>query len=414
MMQLRTSCERLKVDIEALAKYTSTPGSGVTRLSFTEEHRLANEYIIKQMADAGLEVFVNSAGTVVGRREGTDPELPVVMMGSHIDTVKHGGAFDGTAGVVAAIEAARVMHRSGFKNRHPIEVVAMTEEEGTRFNDGMLSSEAMAGLITNKALDDLKDDCGITLRKAMQDFGIKPDLDRAKRSDIKAFVELHIEQGPMLEAKGTDIGIVENIAGISVYKVTVVGKSGHAGTTPMHLRSDALLAAAHIITATNDVVNKIGKGSVATVGRIGALPGVSNVISNFVQFSIDIRASKQEYLDEVINAIKAEARIIENKFKVAVSFENPSNGKPVKLSTRIGELIEESAAELGYSYIRMDSGAAHDSMAMAEIADTGMIFVPCKGGISHNSDEWTDYESLQKGAEVLLSVVERLSCLSGA
>lgn len=408
---LRTSLERLKNDIENLSAFTSTPNLGVTRLSFTREDRKARKYIKKQMIDAGLKVWEDGVGTVIGRREGTDPGKPVVMIGSHFDTVKNGGAFDGTAGIVAALEVARVLNYENIKNENPIEVVAMLEEEGTRFGIAMLSSRAMAGKISDEELDAFKDENGITVRKAMEQFGIKPDLIRARRSKntIKAFVELHIEQGPVLESKNIDIGIVESIVGLGEYKVTIKGKSGHAGTTPMQLRSDALLAASHAIIAVNTAANKVGGGTVATVGKIKVLPGSANVIPNFVEFSIDIRSSKEENIKQVVEDVISVLRWAEKNLGITFRIKRIFYNEPVLLSKKIADLIEKESQNLGFSTLRMNSGAGHDAMVMANIAETGMIFVPSKGGLSHRPDEWTDFCQLQKGVEVLLNVVLNLS-----
>lgn len=408
---MRTSVNRIKRDIETLATFTATPGQGVTRFSFTEQDRKARDYIKNEMIRSGLSVREDAAGSVIGRRAGNNPSGKVVMIGSHFDTVRNGGAFDGCAGVVAAIETARVIHDQNIITDSPIEVVAMVEEEGARFGSSLFGSRAMTGKITCKDLDAYKDDDGITLRQAMEQFGVKPELNKAKRSksSVKAFIELHIEQGPVLESKAVNIGVVESIVGLCEYSITIKGRSGHAGTTPMHLRSDALLAASHVVIAANSAAKIIGEGIVATVGKLKVMPGSVNVIPDVVELNIDIRSQKQDnikrVLDSVVNVLdnlKAEIGIM---FEVSKVFE----AEPVKLSPFVTELIKEKSRALGFSSVIMNSGAGHDAMAMADFTETGMIFVPSKDGKSHRPDEWTDYEALQKGAETLLEVVLALA-----
>ena len=409
---MRTDLNRIKEDIETLASFTSTPSCGVTRLSYTMEDILARNYIKQQMIEAGLQVREDCVGTIIGRREGTNPDAAIVMTGSHFDTVKNGGAFDGAAGIVAALEAARVINNEKIKNTRPIEVVAMVEEEGTRFEKGMISSRAMAGKLSEKELKTSLDEDGISLSQAIiEGIGIIPDLQggRRKEGSIKNFIELHIEQGPVLDSRNIDIGIVEHIVGLSVYQVTIIGKSGHAGTTPMNFRSDALLAASYAIIAANKAAKDIGEGTVATVGKIKSLPGASNVIPNQVEFSLDIRSIKEENIKKVVDEVNSVLKELEKKFAVNTSINRLFYNAPVKLSEQLSKLIEDEAEKLVFSTYRMNSGAGHDAMVMAEIAETGMIFVPSKKGLSHRPDEWTDYEDLQKGTEVLINIILNLT-----
>lgn len=407
---MKTNLDRIKKDIETLATYTATPSRGVTRLPFTIESQKAKNYIRKQMLEAGLDVRQDGVGTLIGRLEGSDPEGKVVMIGSHIDTVKNGGAFDGAAGVVAALEVARVMKEQRVDNYYSLEVIAMDDEEGVRFERGMLSSRAIAGQLKEEELDRLSDEKGFTLRECMEKYGIKPNIREAKRNDIKAFVELHIEQGPILEAKNKDIGIVEKIVGIQGLKVIVKGSAGHAGTTPMNMRRDALVAASHIIAEINDIVVEIGDDTVATVGKIHVLPGAPNVIPEVVEFTIDIRSHEEENIKKVKEQLEDLIKRIKLQFNVDIKLIERSYKKPVNLSHKISQLIEEESKKLGFSTYKIPSGAGHDAMIMADITETGMIFVPSKKGISHRPDEWTDFEKLQKGVETLFNVTKAV-CL---
>ena len=408
---MRSKLDRIVKDIETLATFTSTPTSGVTRLPFTPEDGKAREYIKCQMMDACLEVKEDGVGTIIGKRNGTMLNAPAIMIGSHYDSVKNGGAFDGVAGIAAALEVVRVFNDEGIITKYPIEVVAMNDEEGVRFKGGMLSSRAMAGSVTEDELDTLKDEDGISIRQAMMNFGIIPDLNNAVRykNSIKAFLELHIEQGPVLEAHNKDIGIVKNIAGQKVYKVDIRGKAGHAGTTPMNLRHDALIAASKAIIKLDSTVKEKGNDTVVTVGELYVAPGAANVIPGYVEFTIDIRSSDEEIVQEIILTFEEALKLIENDFGVKVSLNETFYAASVELSGIIKNIIKEEVSQLGYDSVCMRSGAGHDAMIMAEYVPTGMIFVPSKNGNSHNPEEWTDYEKIQKGIEVLLNTVITLS-----
>jgi allantoate deiminase len=408
---VRAKLSRIKKDIETLATYTSTPSSGVTRLPFTPEDKKAREYIKEQMINSGLKVRVDGVGTIIGRREGTKPNAPVIMLGSHYDSVKNGGAFDGTAGLVAALEVVRVLNSEDITTKYPIEVVAMNDEEGVRFKGGMLSSRAIIGEVTDEELDTSIDEDGISIKQAMVEFGIKPNLHEAKyqKGAIKAFMELHIEQGPILEANKKEIGIVKSIVGLSTYKVNMVGRAGHAGTTPMDLRVDALLAASKAIIELNTIVKETGGDTVGTVGELQVQPSVANVIPGTVEFTIDVRSSVEGKIREVIRKFEKVLKKIENSSGVKSSLKETFYAPPVVLSEMIINQMKDEVSSLGYRSICMDSGAGHDAMVMAEHAPTGMIFVPSKNGISHTQEEWTDYEDIQKGAEVLFNTVIALN-----
>ncbi|HHY13372.1 MAG TPA: M20 family metallo-hydrolase [Thermoanaerobacterales bacterium] len=397
----------IKKDIETLAKYTSTPSSGVTRLPFTPEDKKAKEYIKRVMKEIGLKVMEDGVGTIFGKYKGLVHDASAILIGSHYDTVKNGGAFDGVAGIAAALEVIRVLNRENIKTKHPIEIVAMNDEEGVRFEGGMLSSRAIVGDILEEELDTSKDENGISIREAMKDFGIEPNLATAKRekNSIKAFLELHIEQGPILESKGKDIGIVENIVGLDIYKVIINGKPGHAGTTPMNMRADALLAASKAILKLNSIIKESDSDLVGTVGELIVLPGTANVIPGIVEFTIDIRSCKKKRIKEIMVKFEEILKEIEYDVGVKSSISKVFSLSPVKLSKEIIGLIEKEVSLLGYENLFMISGAGHDAMVMAEHVPTGMIFVPSKDGISHTPDEWTDYEQIRKGVEVLVNTI---------
>lgn len=402
---------RVIKDIETLSSFNATPGNGVTRLSFTKEDKMAREYIKQQMESAGLKVWEDGYSNLFGRREGKDPNAPVIMIGSHFDSVINGGAFDGAAGLVAALEVLRVFEEKNIETYYPIEVVAMNDEEGVRFGTGVSNSRAMVGLIDEEELDRVMDKDGVSLRRAMENFGITPDLKNAKRPEgsIKAFIELHIEQGPVLEDNNKDIGLVETIVGLDRYDVKVKGKSGHAGTTPMNNRKDALVTASKLILEINRIAKEVGDGTVGTVGELEVSPNASNVIPGYVQFSVDVRSTKEENIKGVYDEFLKEIDIIKKEEDVDIEITKSLYIPPINMHKDIIDTMEEISSRLGYRYMRMNSGAGHDAMNMAKIAPTSMIFVPSKNGLSHHPDEWTDYEDLKKGIEVMLNTVLELS-----
>lgn len=400
-----TKVERIKEDIEKLAKFNATSGEGLTRLSFTDEDRKAREYIKEKMKEAKLKVYEDTAGTIIGQKIGIDNHLPVVMIGSHFDSVKNGGNFDGPGGVIAGLEIARVLNERNIKTKHPLEFIAMIEEEGGRFGSGLFGSRSMVGKINRGELEKYRDENGITIAEAMRNFGFNPDeITKAKRDPktIKAFFELHIEQGPVLETEKKDIGIVNTIVGIDQYNVEITGISGHAGTTPMHMRTDALVLSSYIIQQINSLAKKAGEGTVATVGNIKVSPGAANIIPGKALFSIDIRSRDKNTIEGIVRQINKLLEQECEKLCMSYKIEKKISVDPVKLPRHIVEILKQKCEELSFGYKEMISGAGHDAMIMSEITDVGLIFVPSKDGKSHCPEEWTDYEQLQKGIELIL------------
>ena len=403
-----TSLERIQKDIEALAEFNATPGLGLTRFSFTQEDRGAREYIKEEMRKSGLRVYEDAAGTIVGRIEGTQDEAPIVMVGSHFDSVKNGGNFDGPAGVVTALEIARVIKQNNIKPKYPIEFIAMIEEEGGRFGSGLFASRAMAGKINRKQLELYKDKGGVSIAEAMMDFGFNPEkIEEAVRKpvDIKAFFELHIEQGPILEANQKDIGIVEYIVGIREFEIIIKGRPDHAGTTPMKMRVDALSVASQIISKIGDLAVAVGEGTVATVGVLTVLPGAANIVPGEVTFMVDIRSKKNKCIEEVAENIKK--MLTEAKETTGIQYEvvEKLDVEPTELSKPIVKKFIDNSEGLGFSTEIMLSGAGHDAMVMAGLTEVGLIFVPSKNGRSHCPEEFTAYEDLQKGIELVCHTI---------
>lgn len=410
---MKTNVERIQRDIENLAKFTCVEGIGCTRFTYTKEFAGARDYIAAEMKAAGLEVREDAVGVVIGRLEGKNPDAPVVMTGSHFDTVKTGGRFDGPAGVVAGLETARVLHEEGFVPERPIEFVALPEEEGARFGSGLFGSRAICGKLTQEEVENNKDWDGITVAQAMREYGLDPAkaTEAARKpGEIGAFLELHIEQGPLLENTKTDVGIVESIVGLRILDIHVYGRSDHAGNTPMTMRADTMLASAKAIAAGTEKALEIGEGTVVTCGRLETIPGAFNIVAKETYFQIDCRSKTIENVDAVIAVIREslEKSAAENP-GLSFTIEEKLSAMPVPMKAEFQQIMEAEAADAGISTVKMLSGAGHDAMIMGSICDVAMVFVPSKDGRSHVPEEWTDYEDLQKGIEVIYRSVKRLA-----
>jgi allantoate deiminase len=411
---METNIDRIKRDIETLAQFNSTPEEGMTRLSFTPEDKKARDYVIDQMQQIELKVQIDAAGNIFGRWEGQEPAAAPVMAGSHLDSVPHGGIFDGTSGVVAALESARVLHESGRQLKRPYDVIVFVEEEGGgRFRSGLFGSRAITGQITFEMLEQIKDAQGISLATAMKDFGLRPrEIEKAalKPDAIHAFFELHIEQGPVLEENNLPVGIVSAIFGIEETTVGLKGVSGHAGAIPMALRHDSMKAAAKIILEIHETVKNIGsEAAVGTVGLLQAYPGVINIIPDNVIFTYDMRDTDNKKHQAMLNHIKERIGQIAKseglKDDITVNLYSPA----VTLSERITRLMQDIASEKGIGAQLIVSGAGHDAMVMPKVSKhVNMIFVRSKGGHSHRPDEWTDFEDLKAGADLMLEALVRL------
>lgn len=404
--------EEIKLNIEkhlkSLSHFSSTIGNGVTRFPFTKEAREAVEYLKDEMEKIGLITRIDASGAVIGRLEGKEKKS--ILIGSHYDSVKNGGEFDGIAGVVCGIEVARLLKEKDIIPKYSLEIIGTNDEEGARFKSGFFSSKAMLGDLKVSDLKDFKDSDNISIYEAMKNYGLDPEaINEAARSleDIKAFIEIHIEQGPVLENHKKDIGIVDTIVGMQRYIVSIRGRADHAGTTPMDMRLDAVEVASKIISNIGDIA-RLYKDAVATVGSIKVLPNEINTIAENVTFSIDIRSTKQEVIDsiysKIMNLIEETTNLFQSKFKVS----NTLFVKPVNMNESLKERIEDSCIKREFSYEYINSGAGHDSLPMASAVDTAMIFVPSKKGRSHCKEEFTSYEHLAKATLVALDVVTNI------
>lgn len=402
---------RIEALIEGIDRFNATPGQGTTRLTYSPDYAQARNFVASQMVEAGLAVREDAVGNVFGRIEGTRPDLAPILVGSHLDSVPHGGRFDGPAGVVAGIETAFLFRDLGLRPERPVEVIAMIEEEGARFGGGLFGSRLLTGQVDPATLEDLRDDDGISAAQAMREYGLDPA--RAGQAAlapgaVHAFLELHIEQGPVLEAEGRDIAIVDRIVGLAQLKVTVRGRAGHAGTTPMDQRRDALVGAVGILSHLPDLARQLGRDSVLTVGKMEVLPGGANVIPDHVWFTVDLRAPAEADVVQLIDMVRATAAHAQGN-GLTCTVEQQLYAAPTPLSGQIHAALTGQADALGVSHRVMVSGAGHDAMILAGLAPTGLIFVPSRGGISHAPEEWTDYAQLARGIDVIFATIRQMS-----
>jgi len=403
--ELRVDGTRVNAHLQALSAFGRNPGGGVSRIAYSDADLEGRSYATGLMRAAGLEVSIDVAGNLVGRRTGRDPSLRPLVMGSHIDSVPQGGNYDGQVGSMAAIEVAQTLAARGITLRHPLEVIIFQNEEG-----GTIGSRAIA---TGLSAEDLAlvPNGATSVRDGITRIGGDPDRLAAgvrKPGSIAAYLELHIEQGGILDAAGTNVGVVEGIVGIRWWDVTIEGFANHAGTTPMGRRRDALLAAARYVEAVNRVATSTPGNQVATVGKIQASPGAYNVIPGKVTTTLEIRDLDAAKVDRLFALVQDEVRRIEQTTGTTFSFTPTSISEPAPTDARIRGAIDDSAKGLGLTTRSMPSGAGHDAQEMALLGPVGMIFVPSVGGISHSPRELTHPHDITNGTNVLLQTLVRL------
>ena len=414
MSSLSTISTGMLSRLDALAT-VSESRNGLTRRYLTSQHREANDLVGDWMREAGMRVHEDAVGNIIGRYEGAREDAAALLIGSHLDTVVMAGKYDGMLGVVTAIECVHDLHRRGIRMPFAIEVVGFADEEGVRFQSTYLGSRAIAGTFRKELLE-ARDMDDMTMADAFRAFGLDPDqIDTAAKraEDVIGYLELHIEQGPVLESMDEPVGVVTAIAGATRRAVILSGVAGHAGTVPMGHRQDALLAAAECALAVEEVAAK-RTHCVATVGRMEVAPGATNVIPGSVTFSIDIRA------DEDVKRIEALAELdpwlaeIADKRGCTLTVETVHEANSVACAPWIAGQIEAAIATNESRVVRLPSGAGHDAAAIADLTDVGMIFVRCAGGISHNPDEFITESDIAAGAEVLLRVIENFQPEDGS
>ena len=402
---------RLATDLEGLKQFTATPGNGCTRLPFTKEARGAVDYLTKMMEEAGLEVHEDAAGNVIGILKGEDPAAPCVMMGSHYDSVTNGGDFDGIAGAVAAVEVARQLRDRGVKPKRNFVAVGFCDEEGLRFGTGYFGSGAMLGNRDVEYCRKFKDNDGISIYDAMKSYGLDPEkVADAKwpEGSIGSFLELHIEQGPVLDAENIELGLVDCIVGIQRYMVSVYGRADHAGTTPMDMRLDAVDAATKVISKIADWAREKADGTVATTGYIKTVPVGMNFVAESVDFNVFIRSKNNDNINDIANRIRAALDREVAAMGGSYEIENKLTITPVMLSEEMLDIMEADCKEKGFSYKRLPSGAGHDSLEIGQVIPTVMLFVPSKEGRSHCPVEFTKYSDFAKASVIMTDLAEKL------
>lgn len=404
--------DRLWADIMALAEITD-PERPYTRRSFSKLFLEGRAWLAQRFADAGLSTRIDAAGNLIGRIEGSNPALGVIAVGSHSDTVPAGGRFDGVAGVAAGLEIARALRDGGIQLDHTLEVIDFLAEEPSEYGLSCIGSRGMTGSLDGKMLD-FVEPAGESLRAALRRVGGDPDrLDRCKRSDIRAFFELHIEQGVVLESRSLDVGIVTSIVGIRRIEIVFDGEADHAGTTPMHLRRDALVAAAHTVSTVRRTAEQLDAEGpdyfVATVGILAVEPSASNIVPGRCRLVVDIRSTNPMLTARFVDIVDRESTSHAQAARVRrTSFDTLSDGAPVACDPALQDTLRGVARDLGLSHADLPSGAGHDAALMSRVCPSAMVFVPCRAGKSHAPQEWAERDAIAAGAAVILGAIKIL------
>jgi ureidoglycolate amidohydrolase len=406
--------DRLISDLETLASFSDGTPPGISRLVFAGADQQARVWLKSQCRDAGLTVREDAVGNMFARWVGAQPQLPAIGTGSHIDAIPHSGKYDGTVGVLGGLEAIRALQQSGFTPQRSIELLLFTSEEPTRFGLGCLGSRMLSGGLKGDADARLKDSDGSTLAELRAAAGFQGSLDQVRLQDgyYEAFVELHIEQGPLLEKEGLPVGIVTSIAAPAALRIAIEGEGGHAGGVLMPDRKDAFCAAAEIVLAVEECARATGAiDTCGTVGKCHIFPGAVNSIPSRVEMDADIRDTDEQRRNRVLGEIEQACARVAAKRNLQVKVSPINADAPATCSPRIIEAMVEAAAENGLAYKKMVSRAYHDSLFMARIAPTGMVFIPCRGGVSHRPDEYSAPQEIENGVKVLAATLAKLSSL---
>jgi ureidoglycolate amidohydrolase len=410
--QLHVDRDRLLAELQTLAGFSDQPLPGISRLVFAEADQASRAWLKAQCSAAGLTVREDAVGNMFARWHGSKPDLPAIGTGSHIDAIPHSGMYDGTVGVLGALEAIRSLQQSGYVPQRSIELLLFTAEEPTRFGLGCLGSRMLSGGLGGAADHALQDPEGNTLAQLRAAAGFSGSLDEVRLKDgyYAAFVELHIEQGPLLEKEGQAVGIVTSIAAPAASRITVEGVGGHAGGVLMAGRRDAFCAAAEIVLAIEASAWATGsEDTCATVGKCHVHPGAINSIPSRVEMEIDVRDTTEQRRNQVLEEIAEACRRVAAKRNVKVTIVPINADAPATCDPAIVDAMEQAAHDNGLSYKRMVSRAYHDSLFMSRIAPVGMIFIPCRGGVSHRPDEYSSPEALENGVKVLAGTLAKLS-----
>lgn len=405
--------KRFERNFNAISEFGALKGGGLTRLAFSKEDLEAREFLINLIEKNGFKLKIDNVGNIYAiYDEGCEADAKPVCVGSHIDSVPNGGFYDGTLGVMAGLEALTAIKEAGIKLKRPLWLINFSCEESSRFKTATIGSKIISGKLSQQRLHELKDEDGISLFEAMSAAGFKPqNLDEAvlKENSLHAYLELHIEQGPVLERSAISVGVVSGIAAPIRFEITIQGKADHSGATPMNMRSDALLAASHIIIAANKFA-KNKKTAVATVGYAHAKPGVLNVVPGEARLGVDLRDIDKKSLEELNLELRNFVDELSRELKFSYEIRELSSDEPVKLSEHAINLLEEEAAKLGVKTLTLPSGAGHDAMNLTKLASSvGMLFIPCVDGISHNTKEAINFKDAVSATKILTNALIRLS-----
>jgi N-carbamoyl-L-amino-acid hydrolase len=404
---MRIDRQRLEGTVEELGRIGATERGGLTRLALSDEDKRGRDLMVAWMRQAGLRVTVDQMGNIFGERAG-EPGQPPVMMGSHVDSVPTGGKYDGQLGVLCALEAIRTLNDARVRTRHPVTLVVFTNEEGARFQPAMIASGVMAGKIALEDAYNARDKDGLRLVDELERIGyLGPDP--CVPRPLRAYLELHIEQGPQLEEEGLSVGVVEGIVAIAWSRLTIHGVQDHAGPTPMRIRHDALVAAAEVVAGVRGIARQLGGDLVTTVGNLTVTPNIVNAIPGRVTLSIDMRDPKDAALDRALPLL--DRVVAEACQREGVSYELQHYWRVpyTPFDREVVSAVERAAGAAGARHRRILSGAGHDAQYMAAIGPTGMVFVPSRGGRSHCEEEFTPMDDIEHGANTLLGAALELA-----
>jgi allantoate deiminase len=398
--------------LREIAQIGADAAGGVSRLGFSKAERDAHDLVARWLRDLGLSVTVDSIGNTIAECPGTAPQAPAIGVGSHLDSVSHGGTFDGIVGVVGAVELVRLYRDDGIKMRHPLRVVVFAGEEGARFGEPCIGSKAVAGDLAHRDLDKMRDANGVTLADALRALGFDPGAAGAatwSRADWAAFLELHIEQARILELTGAPIGLVDSVSGSTRLRIELAGRADHSGGTPMDFRADALAAASEAVLAAESLAKEPrNRGARLTVGRLEVHPNSITTIPGRVRLTVDIRDVDSDRQRRLAIEITRRIRVLADRRKVRVETELIADTSPAVLPMWIREVTSKVCEELGIRYRVMTSGAGHDSQVVNAIVPAGMVFVPSRDGLSHVPEEWTSTSDIARGVEVVYHTVQRV------
>jgi len=405
--------KRFERNFNAISEFGALKGGGLTRLAFSKEDLEARKFLINLIEKNGFKLKIDNVGNIFAiYDDGCEADAKPVCVGSHIDSVPNGGFYDGTLGVMAGLEALSSIKEAGIKLKRPLWLINFSCEESSRFKTATIGSKIISGKLGLQRLHELKDEDGISLFEAMSAAGFKPqNLDEAilKENSLHAYLELHIEQGPVLERSAISVGVVSGIAAPIRFEITIHGKADHSGATPMNMRSDALLAASHIIIAANKFA-KNKKTAVATVGYVHAKPGVLNVVPGEARLGVDLRDIDKASLEELNLELRNFVAELSRELKFSYEIRELSSDEPVKLSEHAINLLEDEAKKLGIKTLTLPSGAGHDAMNLTKLASSvGMLFIPCVDGISHNIAEAINFKDAVAATKILTNALIRLS-----